>query len=60
MSTGYIWESISSYKHVVTRVTGRGQLVDESEVEAQPDCVPDEVIDHDISSHERLIGATVR
>ena len=43
---------------VVDRVAGGGQLVEETEVEAQPDCIPDEVVDNDISSLEQFFTAS--
>ena len=34
---------------VVNRVAGGGQVAEEDEVEVLPDCLPDEVVDQDIS-----------
>ena len=38
-------------------MAGGGQLVEETEVEAQPDCIPDEVVDN-ISSLEQFFTAS--
>ena len=40
------------------RVAGGGQRVEETEVEAQPDCIPDEVVDNDISSLAQFFTAS--
>ena len=42
---------------MLSTVAGGGQLVEETEVEAQPDCNPDEV-DNDISSLEQFFTAS--
>ena len=39
-------------------MAGGGQLVEEIEVEAQTDCIPDEVVDNDISSLAQFFTAS--